>query len=186
MRAFTILGIHICRCRVRRTRPWPVIDRIAPQSPGFSSAAARIQHRQCRVVRKHLIRRQHRADHQVIKRPEPPAGSANPVAQRRAVQIDALSRQHLGLPMQRQQVAIFADQQVHHHCLGRQAAIDGALRCRRLYHGPLTGPAGVTRPARDPHPELCGHNVELRVSPITCSAPPRHGRSRCSISATTS
>jgi hypothetical protein len=45
MRAFTILGIHISGRRVRRAGPWSVIHRIAPQSPGFGPAAARIQHR---------------------------------------------------------------------------------------------------------------------------------------------
>ncbi len=50
---------------------------------------------------------------------------------------------------------------MHHHGLGRQAAIDRALRRWRLHHGSLARPAGVTRPARDPHPKLRGHDIEL-------------------------
>ena len=63
--------------------------------------------------------------------------------------------------MQRQRVAIFADQHVNHRRLSRQAAVDGALRRRGLHHGPLAGPAGIARPTRDPHAELCGHDIEL-------------------------
>jgi hypothetical protein len=33
MRALPILGINVGRRRVRRTAPWPVIDRVTPQRP---------------------------------------------------------------------------------------------------------------------------------------------------------
>ena len=106
-------------------------------------------------------RRQHRADHQVVQRRQPPAGAADPVAQRRAIQRDALARQHLRLPIQRQRVAELADQHMRHQRLGGHAAVDRPLRRRGDHHGALAGAAGVARTARDAHPQLRGHDVQL-------------------------
>ena len=158
------------------TAPWPVIDRVAPQSPGFGSAASGIEHRQRGVVGEPFRARQRGAEYQIIQRRQPPAGAADPVAQGGTVQCDALALQHLGLAIQRRGITELADQHMRDHRLGGHAAIDQAakrtdatpsgqparpLRRGGNHHSTFAGPAGVTRAACDAHPQLRGHDVEL-------------------------
>ncbi len=138
-RALAVLGIHVGGGRVRRAAPGPVIDRVAPQPSRLGPAAPRIEHRQGRVVGEQLVGRQHRAEHQVVQRRQPPAGPAHPIAERRAVQGHALPRQHLRLPIQRQGVAELADHHMRQQRLGGHAAIDGSLRRRGDDDGALAG-----------------------------------------------
>jgi hypothetical protein len=56
-----ILGIHIRRGRMAFAAPGPIIDRVAPQASRLGPAAAGIEHRQCRIGGKQLVRRQHGA-----------------------------------------------------------------------------------------------------------------------------
>ena len=49
-----------------------------------------------------LVRRQHRAEHQLIQRRQPPARSPHPGTQRRTIQCDALALEHLCLAVERQ------------------------------------------------------------------------------------
>ena len=105
-----VLSVDIGGNRVGRPRPRPIINRVTPDPSGLGPAAARIEHRQGGIIGKPLRRRQRGAEHQLIQRRQPPAGAAHPVAQRRAVQRDALACQHLRLPIQRQTIAVLADQ----------------------------------------------------------------------------
>jgi hypothetical protein len=50
---------------------------------------------------------------------------------------------------------------MRHQRFGGHAAIDGPLRRRGDDHGPLAGAAGVAGAARDAHPQLRRHDVEL-------------------------
>ena len=143
------------------TAPGPVIDRVAPQPPRLGPSAAGIEHRQRRVVGEHLRRRQHRAEHQLVERRQPPARPPDPVRQRRAVQLDALSLQHLHLAIQRQGIRELADHHVRDQRLGRHAAVDGAVGRGGHDDGTLAAMAGVARPPGHPHPQLGGHHVEL-------------------------
>ena len=97
--ALAVLGVDIGGDGVGGSGPRPVVDRVTPDPSRLGSAAARIQHRQGGVIGKQLRRRQRRADQQVIQRRQPPAGAPDPVAERRAVQCDALASQHLRLPI---------------------------------------------------------------------------------------
>ena len=159
--ALAVLGIHVGCRGVRRAAPGPVIDRVAPKASCLGPAATGIEHRQRRVVGEQLGGRQHRADHQVVERRQPPAGPPDPVAQRRAIQRHALPRQHLRLAIQRQRVAELAHHHMRHQRFGGHAAIDRPLRRRGDHHGPLAGAAGVAGAARDAHPQLRGRDVEL-------------------------
>ena len=159
--ALAVLGVDIGGDGVGGSGPRSVVNRVAPDPSGLGSAAARIEHRQGGIISKQLRRRQRRADQQVIQRCQPPAGAANPVAQRRAVQCDALARQHLRLPIQRQRITEFADQHMRHQRLGGHAAVDWTLRRRGDHDSAFAGPAGVTRAARDTNPQLRGHDVKL-------------------------
>ncbi len=102
MTSATILGVEIDCGRLRRTLPRPVINRVAPKpsNPGSSSCA--IQHRQRRIIAKYFPCRHHPLDQQRVQRLQPPCCALNPMYQGRAVEIEALSRQHLHLPVQRQ------------------------------------------------------------------------------------
>ena len=99
--------------------------------------------------------------HQVIERRQPPAGAPDPVAQRRAIQRDALARQHLRLAIQRQGIAELADHHVHHQRLGGHAAIDGPLRRWGDHHGPFAAAAGIAGTTRDAHAQLRRRDVQL-------------------------
>ena len=95
-----------------------------------------------------------------MHRPQMAGGAADPVGQRRAIEIDALAGVDLGLAIERQVVGIFGDQDLGDRRLGRQAALDQPRRRRRLHDHVLAGPAGVFGPAHDEHPELRRHDVE--------------------------
>ena len=97
--ALAVLRVDIGGDRVGRPAPGPVIHGIAPPPPCLGAAAAGVEHRQRNVVGEQLAGGQRRADHQVVERRQPPAGAAHPLGQRRAVDGDALARQHLGLPI---------------------------------------------------------------------------------------
>ena len=69
-----------------------------------------------------------------MQRRQPPAGAANPIAQRGTIQCDALAGEDLRLTIQRQMVAVLADEHMRQQRLGRHATVNGTLRRRRLYH----------------------------------------------------
>ena len=162
-----VLTIDIGNRWVGRTAPWTVIDRIAPQKPRLGAPAARIKHGQAGVVGKDLRRRQNRCDHQVVERCQPPARCANPIAQRGAVQCDALALKHLGLTIQRQRITEFADDDMGDQRFGRHAAIDRACRSLGDNNRLLAVSAGVTWPTRHPDPQLCRHDVKLLRAQFT-------------------
>jgi hypothetical protein len=87
--------------------------------------------------------------------------SAKIFAEPVTVEVDALAGVDLCLAVERQVIEVFRDQDVGHHRLGRQAAVDQARRRRRLHHGALASPAAIARPADYPHLKVCRHHVEL-------------------------
>ncbi len=96
---------------------------------------------------------------------------------RRAVQRDALARQHLRLPIQRQGIAELADHHMHDQRFGRHAAIDRPLRCRRRHHGSprrrdTHSAAGASRCTRS----CAGTSRAAPCSPRRCSAWRRRSR----------
>ncbi len=68
--------------------------------------------------------------------------------------------QHLGLPIERQMPSVFGNQDIGHHRLGRQPALDQPFGRRRLNHRLLAGPAGIFGTVRHDHPELRRNHVE--------------------------
>ena len=96
----------------------------------------------------------------LVNRPQQPGGAADPIGQRRAIEVDPLPGVDLGLPVERQVIGVFGDQHLGDRRLGRQAALDQPRRRGRLHHHVLAGPAGVFGPAHDQHPELRRHDVE--------------------------
>ena len=76
-----ILAVEIGRRRMARPAPRPVVHRIAPQPSGLGPPTTGIEHRQGRIIGKHLGRGQHRAQQHLMQRRQPPAGSAPPCQQ---------------------------------------------------------------------------------------------------------
>jgi hypothetical protein len=167
MLAPAILGVDVGCCRMRGAGPGAIIDRVAPQPPGLGLSPAGIEHRQCCLIGEHLVRRQHRAEHQFIERRQPPAGTSHPGAQRRTIQCDALALEHLCLAVERQRVTELADHNVRHHRFRRHAAIDRPVRRGGLHHGALAGAASIAWPAHHLHAQLGRHQVELLSAVFT-------------------
>lgn len=84
---------------------------------------------------------------------QPPAGPTDPVRERRAVNLDALAGEDLALPIERQVIAIFGDEDMREQSRAGQSLGDRPLRGRRLVDGPAD-PAAITGPtdANDPKP----------------------------------
>jgi hypothetical protein len=95
-----------------------------------------------------------------LKWGEPPAGTADPITQGGTIQHHALTGEDLGLAIQRQRVAIFADQDVRQQRLGRHAAINRPFRSGRLDDCAFAGPAAVSRSADHLHPYLSRHVIQ--------------------------
>ena len=160
MRALAIFAVDIGHRRMTGSVPASVVDGVTPQPPGLRPASAWVQHRQGRVIGEHDRRGQHRAQHQFVQWREPPAGAADPFAQGGTIQCHALTGEDLHLAIQRGVIAIFADHDVRHQCLGGHATIDWALRRGGLKHLALTGAAAEARTADQLHAQLGRHVIE--------------------------
>ena len=100
MAAAAVLGVAVDHRGLRGPLPGPVIHGIAPQAADPRSPSRAIQYRQRRVVAEHFRRRHHRLHQQRMQRLQPPRRPLDPAHQRGPVEIDAVSRQHLRLPVQ--------------------------------------------------------------------------------------
>ena len=88
------------------------------------------------------------------------AGAAGPVAQRRPIEPDPLSRVDLGLPVKRRVIAELGDDHLRNRRLGRQPARHDMLRRMRLHDRARAAAAGVFRATRDEHAPLRRDHVE--------------------------
>ena len=143
-----------------RAAPWPIVAGDRPEVALLDAAAARIEHRRLRLVDRDLARGQDEFAKALIDRPEFGGRIADPERQHRALDVEALGGQHLGLPIERQMPSVFGDQHGGDHRLGRQAALDQPLGRRRLNHRLLAGAAGIFGTVRHEHPELRRDHVE--------------------------
>ncbi|MDB5458800.1 MAG: hypothetical protein JWO72_541 [Caulobacteraceae bacterium] len=80
-----------------------------------------------------------------MDRSEQEGRAARPVGQCRAIELEALARVNLGLPVERQVIGVLADHDVGDRRLGGQAALDEPGRRWRLDHDIRAGAAGVLR-----------------------------------------
>ena len=120
--------------------------------------------------------------------PEQEGRPADPISQRRTVEIDTLAGVDLRLATERQVVGIFGDQNLRHRRLGRDAALDQAGRCRRLDDETLAGPAVMAR-RRVTRTRNCAETTSIRSttsSPMMWSPWRRHAQVLASISTTVS
>jgi hypothetical protein len=66
--------------------------------------------------------------HAFMHGPQMEGGAANPVGQRRTVEIDSLAGVDLRLPVERQMIGVFGDEDLRHGRLGWNAALDQSRR----------------------------------------------------------
>jgi hypothetical protein len=97
---------------------------------------------------------------------QPPDGAANPVGEGRAIELDALPREDLALPIERKVIAIFGDQHMSEQGWGRQALGDRPLRSRSLMDR-AASPAAIAWPADLDDPQPGGDMVEHLADRLT-------------------
>ena len=154
-----IRTVEIDRRRRIGSAPGPVIAGVDPEPAGLGAAAAGIEHRDRRVVGEQRLRGEDVLGEPGLQRLQPPDGSADPVGERRAIQLDALPGEDLALPVERKVIAVFGDQDMGEQSRGGQALGDRTLRGRRLMDRPA-GPAAIARPADADDPQPRRHMVE--------------------------
>ena len=73
-----------------RSRPWSLLACIDPQASGLRAPAARIEHRDGRVISKEMIGGKDVLAQPSVQSFEPPAGAADPARECRAFDLDAM------------------------------------------------------------------------------------------------
>ena len=154
-----VWAVEVSGCRRRRATERPIVTDIDPQPPGFGSSEPRRKHRDCRVVAMDLLGGEDMVADPIDDRLQQPDRLADPVAQGRAVEVEAVARVNLALSIQGQMIGIFRHQQMRQHAGGGAPARCRQGRCRRLGDR-VAAPAGIFRPDMADHPEPAGDIVE--------------------------
>lgn len=89
--------------------PGPVVAGIGPELAGPGPSASRIEHRRGGLVGEQLAGGAQMHEQALVQWPEPPRRPSNPIAQGRAVELDALSGPDLCLAVERQVIGVLAD-----------------------------------------------------------------------------
>jgi len=168
--------------------PGAVVAGNRPEVPGLRAPAAGIEHRSASLIDKQPRRAEQDLTQVPPQRHQLGRGITDPERQHRAVDLDSLRQQDLGLPVEGQVPGVFADQHIRDHGLGRQAGADQALRRRGLDDGAGARAATVFWASRDENAVLRRDDVEpLRfLLAQDMHAPPQHGHEVVSGSITTS
>src|SRR6185312_2661076 len=119
------------RRRLGPTR-WPVVASIDPQAPGLGASAARIEHRDRRIIGEQGPGAEHVRGDPGLQGLQPPDRTTYPVRERRTIEFDAMPGKDLALSVQGQVVAILGDEDVREKPWCGQTLGDRALRSRRL------------------------------------------------------
>src|SRR6202022_2065476 len=94
-----------------------------------------------------------------LQRLQPPTSAAHPVRESRAIDIDAVPGEDLALPVKRQVIAVFGDQDMSEKTGTGEALGDRTLRRGRLMNSPA-GPAAIARSADADDSKRGGHMIE--------------------------
>ena len=140
--------------------PRTIVASICPELAGFGAASTRIEHRRRGLVGEQLGAALQLGQQMIAQRRQPPCRAAYPVRQRRAIELDALARIDLRLPIERKVIGILADQHMRDQRLRRQPSLDDPRRRRRLDRRGLARAAAVTRVPGDEHAEGGGNDIE--------------------------
>ena len=110
--ATTVGTVEVCGSRRCDAAERPVVAHVDPQTPGLGPTKSRCQHPNRRVVAVDLLGGEDMTPDRRHHRVQQPGRLSNPIAQRRAIEFEPLSRIDLALSIQRQMVAIFRHQQM--------------------------------------------------------------------------
>jgi hypothetical protein len=147
-----------CRWRVR-SAPGPVIAGVNPTPASLGAAATRVEHWNGRIIGKQLLGCEDVFGQPGLQWLQPPHGSANPIGERRAVELNALPREDLALPIKRKVIAVFGDQHMGQESGRSEPFADRALRGGRLMNA-AAGAAAITRSADADDPKPRRHMVK--------------------------
>jgi hypothetical protein len=114
--------------------PGSIIAGIGPELAGLGPSASRVEHGGRCLVGEEPCRSSQPFQHMIAQRTQIPGRPANPVSQRRAIQLDTLPGINLGLPIQRQVICVLGDQHMGDQRLGRNTAFDNPCRRWSLDH----------------------------------------------------
>ena len=98
----TIGTVEIDGRRRIESTPRPIVAGINPEPAGFGTTATGVEHRDRGIVGEQLLRGKDVLGEPCLQRLQPPDGAANPVGERRTIQLDALPGEDLALPVKRQ------------------------------------------------------------------------------------
>src|SRR5579883_1254400 len=90
-----------------RSAPWSIVSRIGPELTGLGATPAGIKDRRGRFVGEDFRRRADMRQKALIDRAQMPGGAADPISERRAIEIDALAAVNLSLAIKWQVVGVF-------------------------------------------------------------------------------
>src|SRR6266702_8897804 len=82
-----------------------------------------------------------------LQRLQPPASAADPICQGRAIDLDILPGEDLALPVKRQLIAVFGDQDMREKARSGEAFGDRTLWGGHLVDGPATAGRQAARRA---------------------------------------
>ena len=140
--------------------PGPVVAGDRPEIAVLDPAAAGIEHRRPGLVDRNLAGCQDEFTKALVDRPEFGGCVADPERQDRALDVDALGGQHLGLSVERQMPGVFGDQHGRDHRLRWQAALDQPLGRWRLNHRLFARPARIFGATRHQNAKLRRDHVQ--------------------------
>ena len=111
--ALTVTGEPIPGGGRGRATPGAFVARIGPEPGGLGLAGAGRQHADGRVIGKNRLSRQDMSSDCIGQGLQQGSGFANPICERRTVQIKPFAVKDLALAVERQMIGIFADQHMN-------------------------------------------------------------------------
>src|SRR3974390_1039086 len=140
--------------------PRAIVAGVGPKLPDLGSSSTRIEHRRRRLVGEKPCRALQRFEQTLMHGAQLIGGAADPIGERRAIELDPLSRVNLRLSIERQMVGVFGDDDMGDERLGRNAALDQPLLRRRLGDLALAAPTSVFGTTGDDALETRRRHVE--------------------------
>ncbi|GAY21268.1 hypothetical protein SFOMI_1805 [Sphingobium fuliginis] len=155
----TVRGVDVGHHRRITAAPGSIVADIGPQLPGLGATSPGIEHRGSGLVGEEPLGLAQLLERVIAQGPQVPGRPADPVSERRAIELDTLAGVDLRLPVQGKMIGILGDENLGDQRLGRNAALDDPRRCWRLQDRALARTAAVARTPGDKDAEGRGNDV---------------------------
>src|SRR5262245_15093098 len=146
MLPLAVRGVMVDHGRRRRSAVRTLVAQVRPEATGFGLTVARCKHFDGVVVGVDYGPRHNVLFDLLGQRLQQPCRLAHPVGEQGAIKLDAIARVDLGLPVEREMIAIFRDRHV-----GQYAGVRLPARDRQRRHGWLHHAAAFVARAGGPH-----------------------------------